>query len=231
LAKELLLTEPLAAAPRPHLVTFSGGVAEYIFGRETRDFGDIARLLAQRIAAWNGLPRMDPGQGIRATVIGASQFSVQVSGKTIHLSHERQLPLRGVPVAFPALDLERPFGAAEVAGAVRAAVERLDAAPDEPLALGLRWRGEPHYQRLRELAAGIAQAVDGAARRPLVLMVDHDVARLLGHILEHELGLARPVIAIDGVQLREFDYVDIGEVIEPTGVVPVVIKSLLFPAD
>jgi ethanolamine utilization protein EutA (predicted chaperonin) len=30
------------------------------------------------------------------------------------------------------------------------------------------------------------------------------------------------------MQLKEFDYVDIGEVIRPTNVVPVVIKSLLF---
>ena len=36
------------------------------------------------------------------------------------------------------------------------------------------------------------------------------------------------VIAIDGVQLKEFDYVDIGSVIELTNVVPIIIKSLLF---
>jgi ethanolamine utilization protein EutA len=36
------------------------------------------------------------------------------------------------------------------------------------------------------------------------------------------------VIALDAVQLKEFDYVDIGNVIELTNVVPVIIKSLLF---
>jgi ethanolamine utilization protein EutA len=36
------------------------------------------------------------------------------------------------------------------------------------------------------------------------------------------------VMAIDGVQLKEFDYADIGSVIEVTNVVPIVIKSLLF---
>ena len=36
------------------------------------------------------------------------------------------------------------------------------------------------------------------------------------------------VIAIDGVQLKEFDYVDIGSIIELTNVVPIIIKSLLF---
>jgi ethanolamine utilization protein EutA len=36
------------------------------------------------------------------------------------------------------------------------------------------------------------------------------------------------VIALDGVQLKQFDYVDIGQVIELTNAVPVIIKSLLF---
>jgi ethanolamine utilization protein EutA len=60
-------------------------------------------------------------------------------------------------------------------------------------------------------------------------MVDGDIGKLLGHILEHELHLGRHVISIDGIQLREFDYVDIGDVMRPTNAVPVVIKSLLFP--
>jgi ethanolamine utilization protein EutA len=229
--RELLLTAPLERSSRPHLVTFSGGVAEYIFGRETRTFGDIAKPLAARIVqAFSdgrvGIPMMDPGQGIRATVIGASQFTVQLSGKTIHLSERARLPLRNVPVVFPALALDRPFQAAEVARAVAAASAETR---DEAVALGIRWRGEPHYQRLRELAAGIALAA-GEGTQPLVLVVDRDIGRLLGHILERELGVARAVIAIDGIELREFDYVDIGAPVQPANVVPVVIKSLLFPA-
>jgi ethanolamine utilization protein EutA len=38
-----------------------------------------------------------------------------------------------------------------------------------------------------------------------------------------------PIISIDGVELREFDYIDIGELIPTSGAVPVVIKSLVFP--
>ena len=42
------------------------------------------------------------------------------------------------------------------------------------------------------------------------------------------MALGADVIAIDGVQLKEFDYVDIGTLIQPADVVPVIIKSLLF---
>ena len=229
LAKALLLTEPLQRTVEPYFLTFTGGVSEYLFGRETRTFGDIAQPLARRLAeALSGTGKlMDPGQGIRATVIGASQFTVQLSGKTIHLSPRARLPLRNVPVVFPELHLDRHFDAASVAAAVRLALGKLEREDGGAVAIGIRWHGEPYYQRLRELAAGVAQGAP--ARAPLILMVDRDVGRLLGHILEHEIGVAPGVISIDGVQLRELDYVDIGELIEASEVVPVVIKSLLFP--
>ena len=61
-------------------------------------------------------------------------------------------------------------------------------------------------------------------------MIDGDVGKTLGHILVDELRVLRPVISIDGVKLQELDYVDIGLPVEPANVVPIVIKSLLFPA-
>lgn len=236
LARELLLTAPLGIEVKPHLITFTGGVSEYIFGREQALFGDIAKPLADRIAQSFSTGRIgtrmkDPGQGIRATVIGASQFSVQISGKTIHLSDEAGLPLRNVPVVFPSFARQGDFDPDEVAAAIRAALERIDADDEMPIALGIRWHGDPYYARLRGLAEGIAQAVGFRTRLPLILMVDGDIGGLLGQILEDDLHVEREIISIDGIQLREFDYVDIGEVIRPSNVVPVIIKSLLFPVQ
>jgi ethanolamine utilization protein EutA len=50
----------------------------------------------------------------------------------------------------------------------------------------------------------------------------------LGQILRNELNVAGAIVSIDGVQLAKFDYIDIGEIIEPSNVVPLIIKSLLF---
>ena len=237
LGRELLLTERLATGVVPRHVLFSGGVSEYIHGREARDFGDIARALADRIGAACdagriALERLPAGEGIRATVIGASQFTVQVSGKTIHLPDAGVLPLHNVPVVAPDLVLEDVVDAGEVARAVSAALHHATVEDDLPVAIAIRWRGDPFHARLRALAEGIALAMAPRAgsAAPLVLVTDGDIARTLGHILAHEVRLARPVVAIDGVQLRDFDYVDVGEVIRPADVVPVVIKSLLFPA-
>ena len=59
-------------------------------------------------------------------------------------------------------------------------------------------------------------------------MIDGDVGKTFGQLLHHELELAGDLVSIDGVQLQELDFVDVGELISPPGVVPVVIKSLLF---
>ena len=61
-----------------------------------------------------------------------------------------------------------------------------------------------------------------------MLLIDGDIGMSLGRILRQEIAPGANVIAVDGVQLKQFDYVDIGQVIEVTNVVPIIIKSLLF---
>jgi ethanolamine utilization protein EutA len=64
-----------------------------------------------------------------------------------------------------------------------------------------------------------------------VLAGDGDVGGLLGIHFREELKLTNPVISIDGLELKQFDFIDIGEMLESSGAVPVVIKSLIFPAS
>ncbi|MBT4906866.1 MAG: reactivating factor for ethanolamine ammonia lyase, partial [Rhodospirillaceae bacterium] len=61
-----------------------------------------------------------------------------------------------------------------------------------------------------------------------VVMMDGDAGRTLGNILVRELNVTGEVISVDNVQLRDFDFVDIGELMPETRVVPLIIKSLLF---
>ena len=235
LGRALDLTAPLARTLRPAYMTISGGVAEYIFGREQADHGDIAALLAQEIVAQLkariAIKLVEPMEGIRATVIGASQFTVQVSGKTIYLPDHGLLPVRHVPVLHLGLDLSGPIDPDQVAAALHENAARLDLAPDARLAIALRWQGEPEHARLLALASAIMRFAAPAGRRsePLYLMIEGDVAASLGRLLHAELHLDGSLAAVDGVSLRELDFVDLGEVLEPAGVVPVVIKSLLFP--
>ena len=68
---------------------------------------------------WRG-----PTRRIRATVIGASQYTTQVSGSTIFVSPLETLPLRNVPVIAPALPLDdEAIDSAAVAAAIKAALQ------------------------------------------------------------------------------------------------------------
>jgi ethanolamine utilization protein EutA len=170
------------------------------------------------------------GEGIRATVLGASQFSVQLSGNTVHISNPEVLPLRNLPVVYARLESDRPDADA-VAQAIRNGFVRLDLVEGEhPAAVALPWHGEPHYANLRALADGIARGMPRSleAGFPLVIALDGDIGASLGGILSEELDVTAPMISIDGLQLVELDYVDVGELILPANVVPVVVKSLAF---
>ena len=234
-AGELLLTDPLPGLGAPDAVTFSGGVAEYVHGRERRRFGDVAPELGVALAAAAaegcfGASPVELPAGIRATVIGASQFTVQLSGSTVHVPDRSLLPLRGLPVVNARLPPERALDGEAVREAVVAALRRLDLADGvQPLAVALSWAGEPRYASLRAVAGGVAAALPRTLRAglPLVLALEADVGRSLGAVLAEELAGER-VISIDGVDVRELDYLDVGEPIEPAGVVPVVVKSLAF---
>jgi ethanolamine utilization protein EutA len=60
---------------------------------------------------------------------------------------------------------------------------------------------------------------------------DGDIGGLVGIHCKEEAKLPNPVVSIDGVTLKEFDFIDIGAILESSGAVPVVIKSLVFPAN
>ena len=234
----LLRLDPLTGSTSIDQVTFSGGVAEYIYGREAQSYGDLGADLAHEIRA--RIPRFGAklersNEGIRATVIGASQYTTQVSGSTIFVSPFEALPLRNVPVIAPALALDaEEIDVTAIASAIGTVLRRLDLIDtDTPVALFVPWRGSATFQRLENFCRGVIAGLAGVLARghPLVLAGDGDVGGLMGIHLREELGLSNPIISVDGLELKEFDYIDIGTMLPNSGAVPVVIKSLIFPAS
>jgi len=237
-ASALLRLDPLRNERKPEAITFSGGVSEYIYGRESEAFGDLgpalARSILARIEAWG--PRIEPSdEGIRATVIGASQYTIQVSGSTIFVAPQSVLPLRNVPVVTPDLPLEDERLAVErISGSVRAALRRLDLDDGErAVALCYRWKGSATFARLEAFCRGIAAGLANVLERglPLILVGDGDVGGLIGIHCREETRLPNAIVSIDGIALKEFDFIDIGALLETSGAVPVVIKSLVFPGS
>jgi ethanolamine utilization protein EutA len=231
----LLRLDPLSLPDPIDQITFSGGVAEFIYGREAGTFRDLGSLLAAEIRARAesfGLRVEAPVEAIRATVVGASQYTIQLSGSTIFVSPLEALPLRNLPVIAPAFTFEETIDPMAVARAVDTMLRRLDlGAGESPVALFVPWRGSATYQRLDAFCRGVIAGMRPVLARghPLVLAGDGDIGGLLGIHLREEMKLQNPIVSVDGLELKEFDYIDIGAMLESSGAVPVVIKSLLFP--
>jgi ethanolamine utilization protein EutA len=236
----LYLTDPILDFGGIDGIMFSGGVAEYIYGREDRDFGDLGprlgRAIRTRIEAgafpWPVLPA---GECIRATALGASEYSVQLSGNTSYISAPGELlPRRNLQVLQPPYECGETIDPDALAKAIRSHITAFDLDDsDREIALALRWTGMPSYDRLAAFAEGIKRGLAErvAKHRPIFIMLDGDVAQTLGHILRDELHVACELLVIDGVVLWDFDYIDLGRIRMPSYTVPVTIKSLVFSED
>jgi ethanolamine utilization protein EutA len=238
--EHLYLTDPIADLGRIDGIMFSGGVAEYIYQREERDFGDMGPRLGRAIRAciergafpWPVLPA---GECIRATALGASEYSVQLSGNTSYISAPGVLlPRRNLQVLLPPFDCGETIDPDALAKAIRNHITAFDIVDtDREIALALRWTGMPSYERLAAFAEGIRRGLADriAKKQPLYIMLDGDVAQTLGHILRDELHVESEILVIDGVVLWDFDYIDLGRIRMPSYTVPVTIKSLVFSED
>ena len=238
--RELLLTDPITDLSDLSGIMFSGGVGEYVYRREPRDFFDLGKLFGEAIRErvdagalpWTLLPA---GECIRATVLGASEYSVQLSGNTTYVSEPGALlprkNLQVVPLKMEFGDVIHPI---EVAQALRRAFTSHDLVEgDSDVAVSLRWSGSPAYRRLSALACGLVDALPSTlkAGRNLYIVVDGDIALSLGHLIHEDARVTGEVLVIDGITLWGFDFIDLGRIRMPSLTVPVTIKSLVFSED
>ncbi|MCH6549982.1 MAG: ethanolamine ammonia-lyase reactivating factor EutA [Proteobacteria bacterium] len=234
---ELYLTDPISELTRIDSVVFSGGVAEFFYNRENRDFGDLGRPLGQALRR-----RVDSGelpwtllldsQGIRSTALGGSEFTAQLSGNTVYISDpEALLPRRNIQVVRPDFDFTENFDVDRLAGAIRRHMEMFDLdGTDADIVLAFHWEGSPEFRRIEALAEAIRRAAAERITRgkPIYVILDADIAMNLGAILREDSGIDNEVLVIDGLALWDFDYVDLGRMRLPSRTVPVTIKSLVF---
>jgi ethanolamine utilization protein EutA len=180
------------------------------------------------------MPLLPAGECIRATALGASEYSVQLSGSTSYISSPGALlPRRNLQVLQPDFACAEDIDSERLAQAIRAHLVAFDVADDREVALALRWQGVPAYERLLAFAEGIRHGLGARidAKQPIFVMLDGDVAHTLGAIMREDLGIESDILVIDGLMLMDFDYIDLGRIRLPSNTVPVTIKSLVFSED
>ena len=224
-ASDLTLAVPIDA------IAFSGGVADCIY-RPVRDdfaYGDMGVLLGRAIAAGRlrtAFRQCEPGETIRATVIGAGSYATTVSGSTIGYA-ENVLPRKSLlAIALPPPGEEKLYR-----GEADSLKERLalsDAGGG--MVLALRGKADPAYRELQLAAECIARATETRLDfgEPLFVAVERDMGKALALCLEKSLAGRRPVVCIDGISVSDGDYLDMGAPVMDGVAIPVVVKTLVF---
>ncbi|MDE0355137.1 MAG: ethanolamine ammonia-lyase reactivating factor EutA, partial [Deltaproteobacteria bacterium] len=202
--RELLRLPPLSYRGKLDAVTFSGGVSEFIYGHAENGYGDMGAILGREIrrrVEGLGVPILEPAARIRATVIGASQYTIQVSGSTIFISPPDAVPVRNVPVVRIDFEWGDDIDPAQVIGAIDNALRRLDLQDGrQPVALAFHWEGSATFARLQGFCGAVAKGLKPILDKghPLLLVNDGDIGGILGLHFKEEMKLDKPIISVDG---------------------------------
>lgn len=215
-------------------VSFSGGVAECVYTPEKDPFryGDMGVLLGRAVAAGR-LVRTGrlfrPAETIRATVIGAGTYTTTVSGSTITFTAD-VFPQKNLPVLSLPAGMEDAIFRGEYAELAQKAAWFLGQHDGRQLVLAMQGKENPSYGELTAAAGSIVQALDDLLPpdAPILVSLEHDIAKALGQCMDNVPPGARRVVCIDGVRLRDGDFLDMGAPLMGGVVIPVIVKTLVF---
>ena len=215
-------------------VFFSGGVADLIYheSADTWAYGDIGVLLGRAIREsrlFTDFQKMEPGETIRATVVGAGTYTTTISGSTITYSDDI-FPLKNIPVIKLDEELQEACFAGETEPVIRRIQWGLGQNDEEHFILAMPGKRNPGYTEMKRAAASIRQIMDRVQPpgEPILLVIESDIAKAMGQMIRQQPDLKRQVVAIDSIHVEDGEYVDMGKPMMNGMVIPVVVKTLIF---
>ena len=232
LAQELMQTDDLNFPSRIDEYSFSGGVAELMYGGPNH-YDDIGQILANQINAL--APRLnsaviEPANKIRATVIGAGAYSLSISGSSCFMDDQIAFPLRNVPVIRVDVDRSK-LGVEHILAQINVSFQRFDLDEGEDVvALYFKDPVMASYPQLELFARSIEAALANSIKNkiPIILIFETDIACGVGNVIRRETDLKTNLLTLDELNLKEGDWIDIGEPLVNGQVFPVTVKSLVF---
>ncbi|EPF4528145.1 ethanolamine ammonia-lyase reactivating factor EutA [Enterococcus faecalis] len=231
---QLLVTNhPLRKGEELPIVTFSGGVADCLNTTSTNLFkyGDIGLLLGKYLRKsliFSEKEVLESAETIRATVVGAGSHTAEISGSTIAY-REQILPVKNIPILKLAQE-DETLTVTELGQRIQEKLNwhRIEETPQ--IALAIRGMSNPTFADIQRYGQGIVEGLASlvAEQIPIIVMVDEDMAKALGHALSAHLPKDYPFICLDSVKVENGDYVDIGLPVAEGAVLPVIFKTLVF---
>ena len=232
LAQELMQTDDLNFPSRIDEYSFSGGVAELMYGGPNH-YDDIGQILASQINAL--APRLssaviEPANKIRATVIGAGAYSLSISGSSCFMDDQIPFPIRNVPVIRVDADRSK-LSSEHILAQINVSFQRFDLDEGEDVvALYFKDPVMSSYPQLELFARSIEAALANSIKNkiPIILIFETDIACGVGNVIRRETDLKTNLLTLDELNLKEGDWIDIGEPLVNGQVFPVTVKSLVF---
>lgn len=208
----------------PKKVVYSGGVSKYIYQKPVREWwvhGDVGPLLGEAYKSGRAYQTFEivPGaETIHATVMGAGIHTVNVSGSTVTVKKEC-LPIRNIPVVVP----EMKNGKYDWTEPSKRFLDSLHTC----VAISIPVQDKLDFRSVDELTGIIAAQLPQIPSSPKVVVMEQDVAKVIGQGITKRLGDVN-LVCIDGIRAFSGDYIDIGKSLSYAEALPVVVKTLIF---
>ena len=218
----------------PEFFTFSGGVAACMEDPSLQEdwnrYGDIGPLLA---AALMQQPFFQKGnrkkaqETMRATVIGAGNYSTVISGSTISYT-ETDFPLRNLPIGKITLQTAEDLSFLEMR--LHRVLSLLMAEADGRMAVAFQGIPCPSFLQIQEMALHIMNQYETCCPpgSDIILITEADIGKALGQALRHINHQHHRIICLDHICCDSGDYIDLGIPVANGTVIPVIVKTMIF---
>ncbi|WP_461614675.1 ethanolamine ammonia-lyase reactivating factor EutA [Clostridium sp. Marseille-QA1073] len=216
-------------------ITFSGGVADYIYNEDYSDpfrFGDMGVVLGEEIKNSNLAKRLKVKtaiETIRATVVGAGSHTTDISGSTITYTSD-VFPIKNLPILKLSKE-DEDGGFESIERAINQKLKWFNLENEsQRVAVALKGIKNPSFDEVQKLSKSLINGMTELLEKdyPIFVIVENDIAKVLGQTMYIQLGKKKNVVCIDSIKVENGDYIDIGKPLINGKVVPVVIKTLVF---
>lgn len=220
----------------PNMITFSGGVADCISSDLMPfEYGDMGVYLGQAIKKQKAFEKVVICKGqetVNATVVGAGNYSMEVSGSTVFYNRF-EFPVKSVSVYSVALCKEEDL--LHFSDDLKKCNQRMkegEIGNESKNYSVLSFQGIPcpTFLQIETMADAFVLAFEEEIEKDHfpILIMESDTSKVLGQALRRRIGGERKILCIDNVRCKEGDFVDIGNPIGGGKAIPVSVKTLIF---